>query len=170
VNRLNPHHTDAGAALTAVVLRIFGLNGALLSVGEQLAREVGLTSATWQVLGAVELAERPLTVPQIARRMGLARQSVHATARVLVNAGLLRMVANADHRRSALVASTSDGQKTYRALEVRQAAWVNALASEMSEAKLRDTKVVLDLIAERLEQLPPATTEASEISHDSTLD
>jgi DNA-binding MarR family transcriptional regulator len=159
MRRQNPHHTEAGAMLTDVILRIFGLNGALLSAGDQMARQVGLTSAKWQVLGAVELAERPLAVPQIARRMGLARQSVHATVRSLVQLGLLRMVANADHRRSALVTSTPDGQQAYRALQVRQAAWVNALASDLSEAELRSTKALLNLIEERLEQLPPATTE-----------
>jgi DNA-binding MarR family transcriptional regulator len=157
--RQNPHHTEAGAMLTAVILRIFGLNGSLLAAGDQMARQVGLTSAKWQVLGAVELAERPLAVPQIARRMGLARQSVHATVRSLVELGLLRMVANADHRRSALVTSTPDGKQAYRALQVRQAAWVNALASDLSEAELRSTKALLDLIEERLEQPSPATTE-----------
>jgi DNA-binding MarR family transcriptional regulator len=156
--------------LTAVVLRIFGLNGALLSAGDQIARQVGLTSATWQVLGAVEMAERPLAIPQIARRMGLTRQSVHATVRSLVQLGLLRMVANADHKRSALVTSTPQGQQTYRALQMRQAAWVNALASDLSEAELRSTKAVLDLIEQRLEQLPPATTERSEMRHGSTPD
>jgi DNA-binding MarR family transcriptional regulator len=156
--------------LTSVVLRIFGLNGALLSAGDQIARQVGLTSATWQVLGAVEMADRPLAVPQIARRMGLTRQSVHATVRSLVQLGLLRMVANADHKRSALVTSTPQGQQTYRALQMRQAAWVNALASDLSEAELRSTKAVLDLIEQRLEQLPPATTERSEMRHGSTPD
>jgi DNA-binding IclR family transcriptional regulator len=41
-------------------------------------------ATTRQVLGAIALAQRPLTVPQIARRMGLTRQSVHTTVHRLV--------------------------------------------------------------------------------------
>ena len=152
----NPHHTDGGAALTRVVLAVFRANGALLSAGEQLAREVGLTSSQWQVLGAVELADRPLTVPQIARRMGLARQSVHATVRALVDRGLLRRLTNADHQRSALVTSTADGREVYRSLQARQAAWVNGLAAEWDVAELRAAGDVLDALVGRLLQ-PPAT-------------
>jgi DNA-binding MarR family transcriptional regulator len=85
----------------------------LLAAGDLLAAEEGLTSARWQVLGAISLAERPLTVPQIARRMGLTRQSVHPTVARLVHDGLLELVPNADHRRSQLVSLTEDGRAKY---------------------------------------------------------
>jgi DNA-binding MarR family transcriptional regulator len=56
----------------------------MLEAGDVLSAGEGLTSARWQVLGAIVLADRPPTVPQIARRMGLTRQGVHATVRRLV--------------------------------------------------------------------------------------
>jgi MarR family len=65
-----------GDAATAVVLATFRIGGLLLTAGSRLAAHEGLTAARWQVLGAVALAGRPLTVPQIARRMGLTRQAV----------------------------------------------------------------------------------------------
>ena len=64
-----------GDAATAVVLEIFRVNGLLLAAGNKVAAQEGLTAARWQVLGAVALAGQPLTVPQIARRMGLTRQA-----------------------------------------------------------------------------------------------
>ena len=45
-------------------------------MGNRLGAGAGLTSARWQVLAALALAGRPLTVAQIARTMGLSRQSV----------------------------------------------------------------------------------------------
>ena len=36
------------------------------------------------MLSALALAKEPLTVPQVARRMGLTRQSVHTTVHRLV--------------------------------------------------------------------------------------
>jgi hypothetical protein len=66
-----PNRTSAGAAATEVILSIFKANGLLVTSGDQLSASEDLTSARWQVLGAIALADRPLTVPQIARRMGL---------------------------------------------------------------------------------------------------
>jgi DNA-binding MarR family transcriptional regulator len=79
------------------------------------------------VLGAIALAERPLTVPQIARRMGLTRQGVHATVNRLVSDGFLELMPNADHSRSQLVGLTDLGRTRYDAIGRRQAAWANQL-------------------------------------------
>jgi DNA-binding MarR family transcriptional regulator len=109
--------TTEGAVATDVILTTFRANGLLLSAGDVLAGDEGLTSARWQVLGAVALAERPLTVPQIARRMGLTRQSVHATVKRLVDDGLVELAPNTDHRRSQLVQLTERGEASYSALD-----------------------------------------------------
>jgi DNA-binding MarR family transcriptional regulator len=98
--------TRAGGAATELVLAIFRANGLLIASGDQLSASEGLTSARWQVMGAIALADRPLTVPQIARRMGLTRQSVHATVKRLVADGLVELAPNADHRRSQLEVCT----------------------------------------------------------------
>ncbi len=123
----------------------------LLSAGDELAGHEGLTAARWQVLGAVALADRPLTVPQIARRMGLTRQSVHATVRTLVSGGLLQLFPNSDHARSPLVAATDEGSTTFQALAKRQTVWVNDLADGLSQADLDAVSRVLEAVCERLE-------------------
>src|ERR671919_2694970 len=102
--------SPTGEAATKLILSTFRLNGLLLNAGDVLAGDEGLTSARWQVLGAVALAERPLTVPQIGRRMGLTRQSVHTTVKRLVRDRLLELAPNADHRRSPLVGLTDLGR------------------------------------------------------------
>jgi MarR family len=66
------------AALTILVLEVFRLNGWLLAAGNHLTRPVHQSSARWQVVGAIDHA--PMTVSQIARAMGLTRQSVQRTA------------------------------------------------------------------------------------------
>jgi DNA-binding MarR family transcriptional regulator len=72
-------------------------------------------------VGAIALAEGPLTVPQIARRMGITRQSVHATVKRLVADGLVELAPNLDHRRSQLVRLTELGERSHAALDGRQA-------------------------------------------------
>jgi DNA-binding MarR family transcriptional regulator len=103
------------------------------------------------VLGAIALAQRPLTVPQIARRVGLTRQSVHATVGPLVRDGLLALAPNADHRRSPLVCLTQPARATYAAIDRRQAAWVNRLAGGIDRADLETTARVLEELCRRLE-------------------
>ena len=68
--------SDMAAQVTALVLATFRANGALIAAGDMLTAPFGLSSARWQVLGAVALAGQALTVPQVARNMGLTRQSV----------------------------------------------------------------------------------------------
>ncbi|MDH3233798.1 MAG: MarR family transcriptional regulator, partial [Alphaproteobacteria bacterium] len=40
-------------AVTALILETFRLNGRLLAAGDRLVGDLGLTSARWQVLGAI---------------------------------------------------------------------------------------------------------------------
>jgi DNA-binding MarR family transcriptional regulator len=143
--------TPEGEAATDVILSAFRANGLLLAAGDVLAGREGLTSARWQVLGAVALAEQPLTVPQIARRMGLSRQSVHATAARLVASGLVQLIPNADHRRSQLVRLTGLGEAKYRAIQRRQAVWVSRLAEGLRRSDLETTTGVLLEMCRRLE-------------------
>jgi DNA-binding MarR family transcriptional regulator len=143
--------TPEGERATEVILATFRANGLLLAAGDLLAAEEGLTSARWQVLGAITLAGRPLTVPQIARRMGLTRQSVHSTINRLLAGGLVALAPNADHRRSPLVRLTELGRARYEAIDTKQAGWVNQLADRLPRADLEATARVLDELCQRLE-------------------
>src|SRR6266498_3296578 len=143
--------TVEGEAATHVILSTFRANGLLLAVRDLVAGEEGLTSARWQVLGAIALAQRPLTVPQIARRMGLTRQTVHTTVNRLLADGLVELVPNADHRRSQLVSLTELGHASYRAIDEKQVAWVNRLAAGLRRSELETTARVLGELCTRLE-------------------
>jgi len=102
--------TPEGELATEVILSAFRANGLLLAAGDLLATEDGLTSARWQVIGAIAIAQRPLTVPQIARRMGLARQSVHTAVNRLLADGMVELAPNTDRQRSPLVCLTERGR------------------------------------------------------------
>jgi DNA-binding MarR family transcriptional regulator len=141
-----------------MILSTFRANGLLLAAGDRLAAEHGLTSARWQALGAIALAQRPLTVPQIARRMGLTRQTVHTTVNRLVADGLAELVPNADHRRSQLVSLTELGSAKYRAIDEQQAGWVSELAAGLRPRDLQTASRVLDELCARLESGSHPTT------------
>ena len=116
--------TPAGDAFSALVVRLFRLNGLLASDGEALTRPRGQSTARWQVLAAVE--EAPATVAQIARILGLARQSVQRVADALEAGGLLEYADNPRHRRARLVALTGEGRQTLAEIQAAQRPWADA--------------------------------------------
>src|ERR1700704_2902386 len=75
--------------VTELILEVFRLNGRLLVAGDRLVADLGLTSARWQVLGAVALAAAPMPVAWIARNMGLTRQAVQRIVNELIADGTL---------------------------------------------------------------------------------
>jgi DNA-binding MarR family transcriptional regulator len=144
--------TAEGDAATAVVLQIFRDNGLLLADGNRLAAAEGLTAARWQVLGAVALAGRPLTVPQIARRMGLTRQAVQESVNRLLAEALVEARDNLDHRRSPLIGLTELGSQKYTAVDQRQARWINQLAAGLQSTDLAAAARLLRDLGDRLER------------------
>lgn len=138
-------HTEKGAALTQLILSIFRANGKLLGEGDQLAREFGLTSALWQVLGAI--SEGPLPVVRIAEAMGLTRQSVQRSVNVLKQKGLVFLEENPHHKRAKLVVLTSAGERAIKGVHEKQVTWVNKLAEGFESQSLeRAVRVCEQLI------------------------
>src|ERR1700680_3006930 len=96
--------TPAGEALTNLMLDLFRLSSRLLTVGDRLAAGLGLTSARWQILGAITSAERPQPVAWLARDLGANRENVQRIINDLQKDGLVDFENNPHHARHALVA------------------------------------------------------------------
>jgi DNA-binding MarR family transcriptional regulator len=141
---------DAAAALAELTLESFRLNSLLLAAGDRLARPEGLTSAGWQVLGTLVLAREPLTVAAVARRMGLARQSVQRVADALAGRGLVAYRPNPDHQRWQLVAPTRTGRALHQRLEARRRAWAGRLTAGAELAELRAAGELIRRIRARI--------------------
>jgi DNA-binding MarR family transcriptional regulator len=118
---------SGAAAITELILESFRLNGRLLAAGDALVRDLGLTSARWQVLGAIALSPVPLPVSHIARNMGLSRQNVQRIAKGLQVQGILRFEPNPHHQRAKLVSLTTRGRALHDAATERQGPWATAL-------------------------------------------
>ena len=125
-------HTQAGQTLTGLILAIFRLNGRLLLSGDRLVAGLDLTSARWQVLGAIALAEQPQPVAWLARNMGLNRQGVQRIVNEMRDDSLLEIQPNPHHRRAHLVVLTKQGKEAFEAATRLQAPWVNRLAEGVS--------------------------------------
>ncbi len=135
---------------TEVVLAVFRLNGALLEAGDRLVQPLGLTSARWQVMGAVALASKPLTVPQIANAMGITRQGVQKQVNALVAEGLLVIHPNPGHKRSPLIAFSEQGKCVYEKMDSLHSNWANRMVEGISGHQLQVTLRTIEIIQDRL--------------------
>jgi DNA-binding MarR family transcriptional regulator len=141
-------------AVTQLILETFRLNGCLLMAGDALVADVGLTSARWQVLGAIALSPVPLPVAHIARNMGLTRQAVQRLANAMERDGLLRFAPNPHHQRAKLVLLTPLGKAAYDATMKRQGPWASSLANGLSIKQIAAVTATLRTIRQRLEDHP----------------
>lgn len=153
MNRRDPIPTTpepGAAAVTQLVLRVFRLNGVLLHWGDQLVAPLGLTSARWQMLGAIALAGTPLTAPQIAEAMGVTRQGAQKQLNLLLEQGLVEARPNPAHRRSPLYVLTPQGLALYRQADALWAAQAVELAALIPSAQAHAATGTLETMLHEL--------------------
>jgi DNA-binding MarR family transcriptional regulator len=143
--------TPGSAELTELILDLFRLNGQLLAAGDALVADLGLTSARWQVLGAVSMAPQPEPVAALARRMGLTRQAVQRVTNDLAALDLVEFRPNPAHQRAQLVVLTAAGERVYAEAERRQIPWANRLSEHLDPAQITAAGRVVRALAARLE-------------------
>lgn len=101
-------------AFPLLVADVFHAAGEMRRAGEAIAAEAGQTQARWQVMSVI--SEDDWTVPDIARRLGVARQGVQRIADELAADGLAAFAANPRHQRSPHLRLTTKGQATLAAI------------------------------------------------------
>ncbi|MET0373536.1 MAG: MarR family transcriptional regulator [Rhizorhabdus sp.] len=131
------------AQVRDLTIEIFGASGNLIETGNRLTRPLGITSALWQVMGALGFADEPLSVPAIAKRMGMTRQSVQRNIDLLIERGLVALEANPRHRRSALATLTEAGRGTLAHVDTRHQPLSTRIADKIGDARIADALCVL---------------------------
>ena len=143
--------TPVGEALSALVLDLFRLDSRLLAAGDRLVARLGLTSARWQVLGAIIAAERPQPVAWLARDLGANRQNVQRIINDLHKEDLVAFEINPHHRRAQLVVLTDKGKRAFDAAMELQAPWINDLSDGLAVKDVETVHRVVTLLRKKLE-------------------
>jgi DNA-binding MarR family transcriptional regulator len=149
-NGVRPARSEAGDAFTSFVVQVALLGGEFTSTGEHLAALGGQTLARWLVLDAAE--DGPASVAQIARRRGMARQSVQRVADLLVRDGLAVYADNPQHQRAKLLTPTAQGRRVLATISIAQKSWADALGAQIGAADLRSASALLDRIQRQVTQ------------------
>lgn len=150
-HKMSVKYTPSGGSFSSLILEVFRLNGRLLVEGDRLMRSVGLTSARWQVLGAIATSPTIETVSGLARAMGLNRQGVQRIVDELAQEGIVELSDNPNHRRAKLVAMTANGRHLYDATFEIQSPWVNLVAEGMEAETINAASMTLRALRLRLD-------------------
>jgi DNA-binding MarR family transcriptional regulator len=119
------------------------LNSARVVEGE--VRALGWTVGSRAVM-EVLCVQAPLTVPQVAARLSLARQNVQRQVDQLTRLGHLQATPNPAHRRSVLIQPTAAGRRVFQTLHARELVHLADLATTCSDQDLQTAAGVLKAI------------------------
>lgn len=150
-------------AWTRFAMSIFRLNGLIMHAGETISRTVGQSSARWQVLGR---AVEPMTVAQMARDAGYARQGVQRVTDTLVEEGLVVYRDHPSDRRTKIVEITPQGLAILAAMYELQTAWAQPIVDELGADQLASLADALEragdaIAAARIDLDDPSSDQGS---------
>ena len=89
---------------------IIRINGAFLEVAEKIcSNDPLITVPIWRVIAVIRI--NPMTVPEVAKYLGIKRQSVQSTVNQMKRRGLINLRKNPNHKTSPLVILTKKGNE-----------------------------------------------------------
>lgn len=133
--------------MSETVVAIFQANGRMLDWGDAFTAPFGLTSARWQILGAIARAGQKLTAPHIAEQMGVSRQGAQKQLNLLIDDGLIEKLTNPTHLRSPHYHLTPQGQALFQQLNAAWESHATKTGQRFSPTELETTLRVLSELA-----------------------
>lgn len=134
-----------------VANQIFKLNGLLQDEGERMTAGTAVTPSRWRVLGTLTRNNGSLTVPQLGREMGQARQNVQRLVDAMAKDGLVEFQVNPAHIKSHNVSLTALGQRTYAELVTRRDDSIRSMGQPLQVDELDSALAFLHKLTRILE-------------------
>lgn len=132
--------------ITWLVRRLFK---AMAATADEYLAETEVSVAERAVMEFLYPREE-LSVPQIARRYRVSRQHVQVTVNGLIRKGLLRSIANPEHKRSPLIRLSSLGRDCFEEIRRNENRHVDELFADLADDALETTHATLRTLYERM--------------------
>jgi DNA-binding MarR family transcriptional regulator len=147
----HPQKTPASNAVTDLIRAVLRMNATVQKSGTRLMRGTGMTNARWQTLSDLFALEKPVTVSELARYVGLTRQAVQRLADEMASDGLIEFVANPSNARAMHLRLTESGQAAYEAALEREWQWTNSIAENFDAEEITHSVALLGEIMQKMQ-------------------
>jgi DNA-binding MarR family transcriptional regulator len=137
--------------LNALITECFLLHGRLTTIFSTIKDWAQLSGMEALTLYTIVNSEKPVTVPQIGRSLGHARQVIQRAARALEARGLVETRDNPGHKRAALLVPTEAGCELKMAFDTAGMAITKTLSGGMDLATIRTTTAGLSKLRKNVE-------------------
>jgi DNA-binding MarR family transcriptional regulator len=147
------HHkkTPASNTLTDLIRTVLRMNATVQKSGTRLMRGTGITNARWQTMSDLSALEKPVTVSELARYMGLTRQAVQRLTDDMAGDGLVEFVHNPGDARAMHLILTEAGKAAYDEALEREWQWTNAIAEDFDVEQLTRAVALLEAITQKMQ-------------------
>jgi DNA-binding MarR family transcriptional regulator len=138
--------SDSHSDLALLIDAVARLHGRTRSAFAPARDGTGLSDMEATVLVAVVAAHQSPTVPQIGRSLGHPRQVIQRAANSLVEAGLIELADNPDHKRASLLLPTAAGNEVQHRANARANGIAESLMRVLSREQVREATTLLTQI------------------------
>ena len=137
---------DTAYEITWLVRRLFR---AMAAAADNYLAASGLSAADRAVMEFL-YPRQELSVPEIARRYNVSRQHVQVTVNALLEKGLLRGIANPQHKRSRLMRLSDLGRDSFDEIRHNETALVKKIFGDVSDDALETTRATIKALLQQL--------------------
>jgi DNA-binding MarR family transcriptional regulator len=130
---------------------LFAAAGESRRWGDTLSGQEGQTQARWQLMWTA--APGTLTVPQIARRLGVSRQNIQRLTNELVDEGLATLGHNPDHKSSPIVNLTPTGQAVLERINTNAATYNQHIHQSLGSQRIEELRTALRELTDLIKTL-----------------
>jgi DNA-binding MarR family transcriptional regulator len=127
------------------------MNATVQKSGTRLMRGTGITNARWQTMSDLSALEKPVTVSELARYMGLTRQAIQRLADDMARDGLLEFAENPGDARAMHLILTEAGKAAYDDALEREWKWANAIAKDFDLEELTRAVALLEAVTKEMQ-------------------
>lgn len=137
--------------LQSLIAECYMLHGRLSSVFGAIKDSANLSGMEALTLYAIVNSDKPVTVPQIGRSLGHARQVIQRAARELEQRGLVATRDNPGHKRAAFLVPTDAGRELKLGFDLAGREVATTLAGDMDLETIRATYAGLHQLRRNVE-------------------
>ena len=140
-------NVGAGYEVVWLVRRLFR---AMADTADQYLKDDELTAADRAVMEFL-YPEQQLSVPAIAAKYRVSRQHVQVTVNKLISRGLIRALANPQHKRSPLMRLSELGRETFAEIRRNESVIIEKMFADLRSEDVDVTRQLLRSLLVRFE-------------------